>query len=129
MSVRNVRYAQDNTVMNEQIDIGAAAAKDAILAAKREGEFEKILRTNAEADLAAVQQHLCQEKGSTQQLRRQLQEAVAQGEVVAELKEQLAQQAQQIETMRSDICVAHSSLKECKGELSRKTALWKSSQA
>jgi len=122
-------YVQDDRIVNDQIDIGAAAAQDAILAAKRESEFEKILRTNAEADLAALQQSLCQEQRLTQHLKSQLQEAKAQVEVVPELKEQLALQAQQVETMKSDVCLAHTSLKECKGELSRKVALLKSLQA
>eukprot|EP00892_Ulva_mutabilis_P011001 jgi/Ulvmu1/8273/UM041_0084.1 len=115
-------------IAGEKSEIGVAAAHDAIIAAQREIDFEKLARVNTENQLEAVQRKLCQERQVTQQLRTQLKQAKTRAQLVPTLEAQLKQQTTQTHALQESVCQLQSTLKNCKGDLCRKSSQLQAAQ-
>lgn len=113
---------QDGRTAGEKSSIGQAAARDAVIAAKRECGFERISRRNAEAELQDAQRNLCQQQRLAQQLRSQLKQAQSRAQLVSKLEEQLKQRAEQVSVLQTSVYQLQTTLKDCKVELSRKVS-------
>lgn len=117
----------DNSTV-ELTEFSRAAAHDTIVAAKREKQFEIILREKVQSLLEGAQANLKHERQLVQQLRTQLAGAQGKADKVPALEAQLSDQVQQIGSLRKTNVEFENRLKTCQGELSRKALRLKALQ-
>lgn len=123
-----IAMLQDGCTTAGPTNIGLTAARDAILAAKRESEFEMMARANAETELEAAQRDNCQHRRTEQKLRSELKEAGALAQLVPGFEEQLKRQVEETNSLQTTVCQLQTTLKECKAEMSRKVSRLKAMQ-
>lgn len=96
--------------------IGAVAIHDAIRAAQREGEFEKLARERAEADLDSANEALSDANRKTKQLQAQLQEAHKSVTKTSELETQLRSARADLSKLQDELSSSQKKLRDCKQE-------------
>jgi chromosome segregation ATPase len=101
--------------------ISAATVHDAIRAAQREGEFERLARERAEADLQTVNEALLNANKMVKQLQIQLQDAHRGALRAAELEPQLKAAREHAASLQEQVSCTQRKLKDCKQELVSKT--------
>lgn len=97
--------------------IGAVAIHDAIRAAQREGEFEKLARERAEADLESATEALSDANKKIKQLQAQLQDARESVSKVCGLESQLKGVSEDLSKAQEELTGTQKKLKDCKQDL------------
>lgn len=116
---RSAEFVQEHeqTMAVDGTNIGAVAVHDAIRAAQREGEFEKLARQKAESDLNVTSEALSDANKKVRQLQTQLQEAQKSVTRVSALEVQLKAVQEDLDKKAEDLAGVQKKLKDCKQDV------------